>query len=485
MSGEAGTGKSYVLNRFLEESSNKNILVCAPTGIAAINVNGSTLHRVFSVPIEPIGPSKNPLKTSEAVQKADIIIIDEISMCRFDCFEYVAKAIKLAEKEAQNQERAKAEKLNREPVMLPPKQLIVVGDFYQLPPVITEKDRPVLEKYWGKLMAVGDGFAFQAPMWSTFDFVTIFLSESMRQKGDIDFVTNLNRIRRGDQSAITWFNEKAAKKAQKGIHLCSTNKAADQINIQESVKLKGSSRTYEADISGTVGASDKPTFDELTLKKDMQVMALVNDPEDRFQNGTLGIITKLNYTTVEVDFDGIKVDIAPYNWNVIDYQIVENEKRESKVEKTIIGTFRQLPLKIAYAITIHKSQGQTYEAANIHPACFASGQLYVALSRIKSIQNLHLTNKIRPVNLIISKAVLDFYDHSITTYEPLEVDNVTNSSQETKDNEELESVTKSSHGGTRAGAGRKKKYGGKTCTIRIPVSAKEAVQEFLASREWP
>lgn len=473
LSGEAGTGKSYVLNQFLAKNTRKNILVCAPTGIAAINVNGSTLHRVFGVPIEPIGPTKNPMKTSETVQKADIIIIDEISMCRFDCFEYVAKAIKLAEKEAQNKEYAKAEKLHREPITLPPKQLIVVGDFFQLPPVITDKDRPVLENYWGRIMNVGDGFAFQAPMWSTFDFVTIVLDEVMRQKGDLDFVANLNCIRRGDKSAIAWFNAQSAQKVQKGIHLCSTNKAAEQINLQEAAKLKGFPRTYTADITGIVNASDKPTSDALTLKKGMQVMSLINDPENRYQNGSLGIITDLDFSGVEVDFGGQKIEISKHSWDIIDYQIIE-KNGESKVEKTVIGIFRQLPLKIAYAITMHKSQGQTYDAANIHPSCFASGQLYVALSRIKSIKSLYLTKKIQPENLITAEAVLNFYDHAITSYEPLELETVTEPKP-----------TKTTHGGTRAGAGRKKKYGGETCTIRIPVSAKEAVQEFLASREWP
>ena len=204
----------------------------------------------------------------------------------------------------------------------------------------------------------------------------------------------------------------------------------------------------------------------------MQVMSLINDPENRFQNGSLGIITDLDFKGVEVDFGGQKIKISKHSWDIINYQIKE-KNGESKVEKTVIGIFRQLPIKVAYAITIHKSQGQTYDAANIHPSCFASGQLYVALSRIKSINNLYLTGRIRPENLITAEAVLNFYDNAITTYEPVGVKIATDPK-----------LAKTSYGGSRAGAGRKKKYGVETCTIRIPVSAKEAVQEFLARHDW-
>lgn len=479
LSGEAGTGKSYVLNQFIKESRKKNILVCAPTGIAAINVHGSTLHRVFKVPIEPISPRKNPMKTSDAVQEADIIIIDEISMCRFDCFEYVAKAIRLAEKEMQSKINKKAAVMGAVPNRTGKKQLIVVGDFFQLPPVITEKDRTVLEKYWGRELNVGDGFAFQAPMWKDFDFVTIVLDEVMRQK-DFDFVTNLNKVRCGDRTALSWFNANAAKQKQNGIYLCATNKAAASLNAVEAGKLKGKSKIYRASISGSVTPSDKMTEDELELKIGMQVMSLVNDPNNRYQNGSIGTVKSLGAKSVMVQFDEL-VEIEPFCWEIIDYKITETEdKSKNKVEKVVTGSFEQIPLKIAYAITIHKSQGQTYDAANVEPACFAPGQLYVALSRIRTIEKLYLVAKIQQKNLITSQIVLDFYNHGITQYDP--IDSVTEMPIQI-----IENGTESKRdgrGGHREGSGRKKKYGVETCTIRIPKSAKAAVQEFLASREW-
>lgn len=464
LSGEAGSGKSFVLKYFLEQVAHKNILVTAPTGIAAININGSTLHRVFKVPIEPIAPSKVPLKTIEAVRKADIIVIDEISMCRFDCFEYVAKSIKLAEQEEQATENEKAIQMGRNPIQLPPKQVIVVGDFFQLPPVITEKDRRILENYWGNIIAIGDGFAFQAPMWQEFGFVTVILEEQMRQQGNMDFVTNLNKIRRGDSSALNWFNDNASKKAQKGISLCATNKRAEQINIEKSSKIKRKTCTYHAEITGNVLETDKATSDVLELKIGMQVMSLINDSENRYQNGTIGTIKKLGDTTVSVSFGGEEIEIVPYGWEIVDYKI-EKDGNENHVKKIVIGTFKQLPLKIAYAITIHKSQGQTYDSANLYPYSFMPGQLYVALSRLKSIDKLYLAAEIKPEYLITSTDVLKFYDYATQS--------------------KLKMIEeKKGRGGKRAGAGRKKKYGCDTCTIRIPISAKQEVLDLIASKEW-
>ena len=219
LSGEAGTGKSFVLQEFLAKT-NRNTVVCAPTGIAAINVGGTTLHRVFKVPMDPIGPDRKPSKVEEVVEKADIIVIDEISMCRFDVFEFVAKSILKADQETKRR-----------------RQLIVVGDFLQLPPVIPDRDRKALEHYWGEEF-VRDGFAFQAPMWNYFDFVTVVLDEVMRQKGDSDFVTKLNDVRRGNADALEWFNRHHAPR-QPGISICATNKEAESINSAETDRIRG------------------------------------------------------------------------------------------------------------------------------------------------------------------------------------------------------------------------------------------------------
>lgn len=419
LTGEAGTGKSFVLNHFISRNQHKNIIVTAPTGIAAINVHGSTLHRTFGIPIDlnELHPHKYPQKTSEAIQKADIIIIDEISMCRFDCFEYVARYIRKSEEDAQERENQNAlkRKRNTTPRQLPPKQVIVVGDFFQLPPVISDKDRPVLVELWeGKgidKIYDGFGFAFIAPSWKKFNFTTVILTEQMRQKDNSDFITNLNLIRKGDKTALEWFNFHANPIEQKGsIYLCPNNKQANEINQQASSKLKGNPQYYHAQITGSVSESDKPTSNTLELKVGMQVMSLVNDPDNRYQNGTLGIIKALNQDSVLVDFSGGNaIELTKYTWEVVEYR-VEKHGNESKIKKEIVGTFCQIPLKIAYAITIHKSQGQTYDSANILPDCFSPGQLYVALSRLKSIDKLHLIKPIKEEYLSTSAEVISFYN---------------------------------------------------------------------------
>lgn len=479
LTGEAGTGKSYVLQQFLhevlyDESKTKKVIVCAPTGIAALNVGGVTLHRAFGIPIEPISPKKAPLRTSKVIREADVIVIDEISMCRFDCFEYVAKAIRLAEKEAQNEENVRARKEGRVPVIFPPKQLVVVGDFFQLPPVITPRDRRVLENYWGAMMSIGDGFAFQAPMWQDFHFVTVMLDEPIRQNRDPEFVSHLNQIRYGEKCAIEWLNQNTSPVKQAGVSLCPTNRDAEAINMMESAKLKGKARKYRAILDGAVNASDKPTADELELKEGMQVMVLVNDSQGLYSNGMLGIIKKLRKNAVDVQFNGKDATIIYHHWDICDYEIKFDDEGNSRIEPVIIGAFCQLPLRIAYAITIHKSQGQTYECANINPACFSSGQLYVALSRVKTVGNIHLFSAIQERYLIASQAVINFYEQGIKMYDPIHIEN-----------KELASMRILS-----AKDFFKKRYSitkdpdRDTYTLQVPKSAVTAVLGLLESREW-
>jgi len=392
LSGQAGTGKSYVLQRYLEYvKDKKNVLVCAPTGIAAVNVGGSTIHRTFKAPIGPIitGPRKPP----STVVQADVIVIDEISMCRSDLFEYVAQAIIQAE--------------NTTPFK--PKQLIVIGDFHQLPPVVTDADREILPD-------IGDGFAFQSVAWKIFDFRTVMLTEVIRQK-DTEFIANLNRIRHGDASGLHWMNANASKKPNIGIHLCPTNKQAAAINAAALASIYTPSRTYTAFEKGEVKDSDRPTDCELTLKPKARVMMLVNDQNEKYQNGSLGTIKSLGDDIIEVDLDnGNTVEVCQYRWEIVQYKVeAKKEKSGNVVEKLktdVIGVFCQFPVKIAYAVTIHKSQGQTYDHVNLHPNCFAAGQLYVALSRVTSIKGIHLTIPIKPNNLITSPEVIDYYDRN-------------------------------------------------------------------------
>lgn len=391
LSGEAGTGKSYVINEFLKEKKEKNILVTAPTGIAAINVNGITLHRAFKAPTEVlIGSSK---AIPKAVAEADVIIIDEISMCRIDLFDYVAKII------------LNAQKKRRRKI-----QVIVVGDFFQLPPVILPKEKEILDSYYG--FDVGEGFAFLGTEWKNMNFKTILLNEVVRQK-DKKFVTYLNKARIGDKSCIDFLNKNHhLKEINDSIILSSTNREVAKINEKKLKNLKGKEFSFYSEEQGEVKASDRPTEKVLRLKVGARVILLVNDKDMRYQNGSLATIKKIDIKneSITVLVNGNAIEIDKYKWSIEDSFIEEAEDGRKRLVKKEIGYFKQFPVRLAYAITIHKSQGQTYEKVNIDPYCWASGQLYVALSRAKSLKNMHLITPIKEEYLVVSKNVIGFYN---------------------------------------------------------------------------
>ena len=396
LTGKAGTGKSYVIERFIEElaKENRNYLVVAPTGIAAMNVGGVTIHRSFGASLQP-QISKNIQSVPDVVLQADIIIVDEISMCRVDLFDYMVRVIAKAETTSMKR-----------------KQLVVVGDFFQLPPVTTDADYKVLKEFYPEY---DKGFAFESENWQDLDFKMIELTEVQRQK-DMPFIDALNKIRIGDESAVAFFNEQASPtKKEKGIVLCATNKEAKKMNQAQLDQLKGKSRIYHSIIEGEVKASDKPTLDELEFKVGARVVLLVNDTqEDLYQNGSFATITGLkdDAVSIKLDQNNETIKIGYYNWDVEDYVIEEkvvNGVKSRQIKKTKIGSFKQLPLKLAYAITIHKSQGQTYDEVNLIPYSFDCGQLYVAISRVKSLDGLYLVRRMRKEDLIFNEKVKAFY----------------------------------------------------------------------------
>ncbi len=406
LTGEAGTGKSYVLNEFLHRNSDKNIIVCAFTGIAAINVGGSTLHRVFKAPIGAIKPGDYNKNPSDVVVKADTVIIDEISMCRIDLFEYVIRTIRQAEKERQVVEDVNAMEAGRIPDLIRRKQIIVVGDFYQLSPVIGSRDEAAFYSFWDQ-DKICDGFAFASPLWDELGFKNVVLKEVIRQSGDLEYIENLNKIRIGDTSGASWFNEHVSRTPQKdAIYLCGTNATANAINDRESDALPGEPVEYVARSSGTVNDGDKMTNDVLSLKVGMQVMTLVNEMNNQYQNGSIGRIVAMFDDHVNIKLNnGKTVSVVRYEWEINGFEV-----HGKKIEKIVLGNFKQLPLKVAYAITIHKSQGQTYSNVNILPECFASGQLYVALSRAKSSAGMSFEHIITPGSLRTNPHVKRFYD---------------------------------------------------------------------------
>ena len=393
LTGEAGTGKSFLLNAFLNRIKGKNVLVCAPTGIAALQVGGATIHSVFKIKPQPFLPGQPLRGIKNTVKAADVIVIDEVSMCRFDLFDYLCRYIQKAEQMSQKR-----------------KQVIVVGDFSQLPPVIA-KDREVLEEGWKEQIGnISAGFAFLAPGWKQMHFCTVALKQVMRQKGDTQFLENLNKIRNGDESAVSWFNQNAAKAEQPGIYMSALNRRVDQINEQQMSGLHTEKKTYEG--TNENFKDTLPTRQSLVLCEGARVMSLLNDPGGDYQNGSLGTVAKLKNNSVIVKFDhGGLVEVAPYTWEDIEYQVVMDEKTGgASLKQVVTGKFTQLPLRVAFAVTIHKSQGQTYDSVNLDPYCFDVGQLYVALSRVTRADRLHLEKVIRPEYLQVSHEVRHFYD---------------------------------------------------------------------------
>ena len=392
ITGKGGSGKSFLARYIIDycKQKGKQVLVCAPTGIAAINVGGSTIHRTFGAPTSIIEPGKYCHKEEklEVLEAADVIVIDEISMCRIDLFEYVGNTILHLKSK---------------------KQFVVVGDFYQLAPVLTENDEDAFTKLYGDRI-----YAFESQLWQKLQLQTMELKHSMRQK-EKTFVAALDNIRDGIADFSVFKNKEADPNI---LTVCATNKEAKKINNENLKRLQyaGAKITkVKAEITGFVDEKEKPTEDELALCAGAKVVMLNNDSEHRWVNGTSATITAINEDAIDVRINGITASIERYAWIYYDYE-VEEKNGKKKLTTFERGRFEQFPVKLAWAITIHKSQGQTFEKANIDVSnIFATGQLYVALSRCKTLEGMHIIGTLDAEKVKTSQAVRDFMAHTQTT----------------------------------------------------------------------
>lgn len=433
LSGEAGTGKSYVIEKFTEYLDSKGIkyVVAAPTGLAALNVGGATLHRTFKLSID-IGDPQIDLKN---VEEAEVIIIDEISMCRRDIFQYIAGALIEFANPVEEFDIKRESKICRK------KQIVVVGDFYQLPPVLGKADRARITKAlehdekcgtdtYKHITSLKDTlYAFQCKEWEMMNFKNVVLDEVVRQS-DKDYIDNLNKVRVGDATGLDFIkNESAKKKIKNAVYITGTNDTANSINLNNLNKINEKEYIYFGEVEGEVGDSDKPIDEKIKFKVGARVMSVVNivekkdkkdDREEKVLvvNGMLGTVVDLTRKTVTVEFDnGHTHTFEKYKWSVKGFKDVEvkekdkngKETKRKKMVMTEIGSYSQIPLKLSWAITIHKSQGQSYEMVNLDPYSFADGQLYVALSRAKNIKKLYLTKPLKEEYLKTSKVVKEFY----------------------------------------------------------------------------
>jgi len=404
LTGKAGTGKTTFLKTVVEQSKKRTIVV-APTGVAAINAGGMTIHSFFQLPFTPYVPNARiqskfdfGKEKRRIIASLDLLIIDEISMVRSDLLDAIDSVLR------RYRDHYKP---------FGGVQLLMIGDLQQLTPVVTPEDEALLKPYYDT------PYFFGSKALQEIEYVTILLDQVYRQE-DSTFLEVLNHIREAHPTTndIAILNQRCQptfipKSGEGYIRLTTHNYLADNYNENELKKLPGHSYTFQAQIEGNFPEYAYPTSEVLTLKEGAQVMFVKNDPtgEHRYYNGRIGEIVEISDTRVCVlcagDAEGIEVE--PLEWENAQYQLnPETRVIETKVQ----GKFRQLPLRLAWAITIHKSQGLTFERAIIDAnLSFAPGQVYVALSRCKTLEGMVLSAPIEARAIIADKRVEDYIGH--------------------------------------------------------------------------
>ncbi|SNS18940.1 PIF1-like helicase [Humidesulfovibrio mexicanus] len=412
LSGDPGTGKSTLVREFMARKGGGALAVLAPTGVAAINVGGSTIHRFFGFGVgllEPDDPgSADPVRGEDglnrrelAVRHADVLVIDEVSMLRSDLLACVdARCRRLA---ATEQDRDRP---------FGGKQLILVGDFAQLPPVVRAEERDYLQTRFG------GAFVFNAEAWRAGGFHNHQLTAPHRHAGDGALQKILRHVRAGDLAALAPVNARLGlRPPEHVVFLCATNRAADDTNAMNLAKLPTHEGVFLAEIAGRIREGDYPAPEELRLKPGARVVCLVNEYADGrsvFVNGDTGSVTDIEDADgpsgcirVRLDRDGGAVEVKRHAWSMKEYRYDASQRR---MVAEVVGTYVQFPLRLAWALTVHRSQGMTLPCVclNLGGRCFAHGQFYVALSRARSLADIYLTAPIRPQDLIIDPEVLRF-----------------------------------------------------------------------------
>lgn len=407
LTGKAGTGKSTFL-KYIRANTKKKLVVLAPTGIAAVNVGGQTMHSFFKIPFKPLLPDDPDISnitrlrkmlryTKEKVKlirELELIIIDEISMVRADVIDFVDRILRVYSGNM------------REP--FGGKQLLLVGDIFQLEPVVTHDIREILRRYYKNF------FFFNARAFQQINLVAVELKKIYRQS-DSDFISLLDRVRvnRATVSDIARLNQRCNPDYQEvndqfAVTLATRRDTVDSINDEHMNSLKTPEFVYQGKIEGDFPENNLPTAWRLTLKEGAQVIFIRNDKEGRWYNGTIGKVTRLSDNEVYVTLEnGVELDVLPEVWENMQYTYNEKEK---KVEEKVLGTFMQIPIKPAWALTVHKSQGLTFNhvVLDFVGGAFTGGQTYVALSRCTSLEGITLLKPLSERDIIVNMAVVDF-----------------------------------------------------------------------------
>jgi len=411
ITGKAGTGKSTLLAYF-RANTKKKVVVLAPTGVAAVNVQGETIHSFFGfkpdVTLEKI--RKLSTKKAKIYRKLDAIIIDEISMVRADLLDCVDRFLRLNGKHPGHPFGGI--------------QMIFIGDLYQLPPVVTGKEKDVFKFQYQ------NAYFFASNVFNEFSMEFVELDKIYRQKDEV-FINLLNSIRNNTitEKGLEMLNARVGAHLSKGgnsgrtVHLTTLNKLADEENKKRLSELKTEIHTYRAQILGNFDRKSYPTEEELRVGTGAQVMLLNNDSRGRWVNGTIGEIANIKHTekkdadiiSVKLS-DGSIVDITPYTWEIFHFTFNENT---NGIETETVGSFTQYPLRLAWAITIHKSQGKTFSRViiDLSRGAFAHGQVYVALSRCTSLEGITLTKPVKKSHIFTDWRIVKFltrYQYSLS-----------------------------------------------------------------------
>ncbi len=414
ITGRAGTGKSTLLEHWIERTE-KNAVVLAPTGVAALNVHGETIHSFFGfrpdVTVKQVKKRGRDAERAKLIQKIDTVVIDEASMVRADLLDCIDQSLRLHEKRARH-------------LPFGGKQMVLIGDLHQLPPVVPTDQEEIFRTHYAT------PYFFSAQVFAADKLMGIDDPPELRRvelkkiyrQNDQEFIEALNAVRDGQaskkhfdllNSRVNGSFEPNPHQKKFWIYLTTTNVRANALNTRNLEQLRGKLWQHEARIRGDMPERSHPTHEILELKKGAQVMFVSNDPEGRYVNGTVGRVAQIesqkggpDLVYVELE-NGELVEVSQRQWEAIKWEYDEKSK---SLDTEVVGSFTQYPLRLAWAVTIHKSQGKTFDRVilDLGGRVFAAGQTYVALSRCRTLDGLVLKYPIRPGHLLTDRRVRAF-----------------------------------------------------------------------------
>ena len=392
LTGRAGTGKTTMLRKFLAGAGDKAV-VLAPTGVAAMNAGGQTIHSFFKLPPRLVEPTDiKRLRSTRLIKAVETVVIDEISMVRADMLDAIDRSLKL-------------NRMSKRP--FGGVRMILSGDLHQLPPVVSNSEAPILEQRYG------GSYFHNAPAFKEAEFALLALKHVFRQE-DPRFLALLGALRTGrvtpmDEAVLRSVvsSRSAVDASETHVVLTPNNANANRINQARLAGLSTKPKIYPAEVQGQFDEKSYPTEADLELKEGARVMLIRNDPEGRWVNGSLANVEGFSGKGVIVSIDGHAYEIEPSAWEKYRYELDPETK---KVKREVVGTFKQMPLRLAYAVTIHKAQGLTLDKVFIDfdSGMFAHGQAYVAFSRARTLEGLEISRELRPRDLVLDREAFAF-----------------------------------------------------------------------------